>query len=109
MVRTSQLDPLLVFLLPLFLGLTVVFDPGIQAVYRHAQPCRHLGNRQATLGFVRKILPQTVQRAGQRDHRGKTPGQLVVAGADSSALFQPAKHALDDVPLSVLRAVKQPG
>lgn len=54
-------------------------------------------------------MPYTPQRAGQRDHRTKTPCKLVVAGADSSAFFQPAKHPLDDVPLPVLRAIKQPG
>ncbi len=42
--------------------------------------------RQA-LGSVRKVLPQASQRASQRDHCGKTPGELVVTGANSPVLF----------------------
>lgn len=48
-------------------------------------------------------------RAGQHDHRSKTPGELVVASADSPVLFQPAKHPLDDIPLAIFRTIKQPG
>ncbi|MGC8101920.1 hypothetical protein [Metapseudomonas otitidis] len=39
------------------------------------------------LGSVRKVLPQASQRASQRDHCGKTPGELVVTGANSPVLF----------------------
>jgi len=39
------------------------------------------------LGSARKVLPQASQRASQRDHCGKTPGELVVTGANSPVLF----------------------
>lgn len=61
------------------------------------------------LGSVRKVLPQASQRASQRDHCGKTLGELVVTGANSPVLFEPAKHPLDDVPLPVFRTIKQSG
>jgi len=48
--QTTQFGMLIVFLLPLFLGLAVAHDPGIQAMHRHAQPRRYLSNGEATLG-----------------------------------------------------------
>lgn len=39
------------------------------------------------LGSVRKVLPQASQRASQRDHCGKTPGELVVTGDNSPVFF----------------------
>ena len=43
---------IIVFLLPLFLGLAVALDPGIQAMHRHAQPRCHLGYGEAALGHL---------------------------------------------------------
>ena len=40
-----------------------------------------------SLGSVRKVLPQASQRASQRDHCGKTPGELVVTGDNSPVFF----------------------
>ena len=66
------------------------------------------GKTQA-LGSVRKVMSQTPHGASQRNHCPKTFRQLVVTGAYPPALLQPAKHALDDVALSVLGLVEQSG
>jgi len=52
-------------------------------------------------------MSQTPHGASQRDHGGTTFRELVEAGHDPAVLFQPAKHALDDVALSVFGPVKQ--
>jgi len=54
-------------------------------------------------------MSQTPHGASQRNHCPKTFRQLVVTGAYLPALLQPAKHALDDVALSVLGLVEQSG
>lgn len=60
------------------------------------------------LGSVRKEMSQTPHGTSQRDHSGIAFRELVEARHDASVLFQPAKHALDDVALSVLGPIKQP-
>jgi hypothetical protein len=54
-------------------------------------------------------MPQTSHGTGQRDHCGKTFCELVEARDDAAILLQPAKHTLDDVPLPLFWAIKQPG
>ena len=60
------------------------------------------------LGSVRKEMSQTPHGTSQRDHSGIAFRELVEARHDAAVLFQPAKHALDDVALSVLGPIKQP-
>ncbi|MDF9892915.1 UNVERIFIED_ORG: ABC-type multidrug transport system ATPase subunit [Pseudomonas vranovensis] len=59
------------------------------------------------LGSVRKEMSQTPHGTSQRDHSSIAFRELVEARHDPSVLFQPAKHALDDVALSVLGPIKQ--
>ena len=59
------------------------------------------------LGSVLKEMSQTPHGTNQWDHRGIAFRELVEACHDAAVLFQPAKHALDDVALSVLGAIKQ--
>ena len=54
-------------------------------------------------------MSQTPHGTSQGDHGGVTFRELVEARYDPAFLFQPAKHALDDVALSVLGPIKQPG
>lgn len=61
------------------------------------------------VGSVRKEMSQIPHGTSQRNHSGIAFRELVEARHDASVLFQPAKHALDDVALSVLGPVKQPG
>jgi len=60
------------------------------------------------LGSVRKEMSRTPHGTSQRDHTGIAFRELFEARHDASVLFQPAKHALDDVALSVLVPIKQP-
>ncbi|MNC03091.1 hypothetical protein D3C75_504870 [compost metagenome] len=59
------------------------------------------------LGSVRKVMSQIPHGTSQRNHRRITFRELVEARNDSAAFLQPSKHALDDVVLSVLGAIKQ--
>ncbi|CAG8865543.1 hypothetical protein PS627_01460 [Pseudomonas fluorescens] len=61
------------------------------------------------LGFVRKEMSQTPHGTRQRDHGGIAFRELVEACHDPAVLFQPAKHALDDVALTVFGPIKQSG
>jgi hypothetical protein len=54
-------------------------------------------------------MSQTPHGTSQRDHSGITFRELVEACNDAAILFQPAKHALDDVALSVFGPIKQSG
>gem|GEM_PF-985393 len=63
----------------------------------------------ADLGTVRNKASQTPHAASQRDHRCITFCKLVEARHHPAILFQPAEHALDDVALSVLWPIEQPG
>lgn len=64
--------------------------------------------KEYTLGFVRKVLSHAAYAAGQGDHGCKALGQLVIARADPAIFLEPAKHPLNDVPLTVFWPVKQP-
>jgi hypothetical protein len=69
-----------------------------------------IGNCQygaVLLGSVRKVMSQTPHGTSQRDHSGIAFRELVEACHDPAVFFQPAKHALDDVALSVLGPIKQ--
>lgn len=67
----------------------------------------HNENCDVVLGSVRKEMSQTPHGTSQRDHSGIAFRELVEACHDPAVLFQPAKHALDDVALSVLWPIKQ--
>jgi len=54
-------------------------------------------------------MSQTPHGTSQRDHGGIAFREFVEARHDPAVLFQPAKHALDDVALSVLGPIKQSG
>lgn len=54
-------------------------------------------------------MSRTPHGTSQQDHGGTAFRELVEACQDPAALFQPAKHALDDVALSVLGPTKQSG
>lgn len=68
-----------------------------------------LVDRCVVLGSVRKEMSQTPPGTSQLDHSGIAFRELVKACHDPAVLFQPAKHALDDVALSVLGPIKQSG
>lgn len=51
----------------------------------------------------------TLYGACQRDHGGTAFRELVESCHDPAVLFQPSKHSLDDVALSVLGLIKQSG
>lgn len=54
-------------------------------------------------------MSQIPHGASQRDHSGITFRKLVEASDDSTGIFEPAKHALNDVALSVFWPIEQPG
>jgi hypothetical protein len=62
---------------------------------------------RSTPRFCTKELSQTPHGTSQRDHGCIAFRELVEVCHDAAVLFQPAKHALDHVALSVLRPVEQ--
>lgn len=90
-----------------FIGNPIQTQPG-KLTKDHCFVQRFLHRRiaAADLGFVRKEMSQTPHGTSQRDHSGIAFRELVEACHDPAILFQPAKHALDDIALLVLRPIK---
>ncbi|MNJ32719.1 hypothetical protein D3C77_273930 [compost metagenome] len=76
---------------------------------RHGGVLKRNAKLAILLGSVRKEMSQTPHGTSQRDHSGIAFRELVEACHDPAVLFQPAKHALDDVALSVLGPIEQSG
>src|SRR5262249_31271466 len=53
-----------------------------------------------------RVLFQQVMDVGDDPQRDVVDGQLVVAGAQGAALFEPTHHSLDEVPLAVTGLVE---
>ena len=53
-------------------------------------------------------MSQTPHGPSQRGYGGTAFREFVEAGHDPAVFFQPAKHVLDDVALSILGPIKQP-